>query len=588
MFKKKAKARRFTIRNKLLLITALLLIVPTIAVGGVGVWTASREMDEAMKHNLQNTVRMAEELIISFQHSVETGATPRAEAEELAKQLLIGPKQEDTTRIINQNIDLGAHGYFFILNDQGELLGHPLLEGQNIWDKKTSDGFYYIQDIIAQGKKEDGGFTTYMWPLPDSSKEELKITYALYDTEWGWTIAAGSYIQDYNAGAQSIIKTVIYTLIGCILVGGIVITLFALHISRPLVKLNKQAQLIAAGDLRMSGLSVKNHDEIGELSRSFEAMHQNLSGLAGSLLQHADTLSSSSRELSSAIDETTGASNEITLSAQEVASSAEIQAKGVQESSLAVEEMASGIQRAAFTSSSAHEAALHALNEAEKGNQYMKGSEEQMTVIREAVENLSSIIEKLKQRSEQIDEINRAMGEISSQTNLLALNAAIEAARAGEQGKGFAVVAGEVRKLADRSNDSSMEVAALVDAIHSDILAAAAAMNQSEQAAKDGVDSIRDSGEAFRRIAASTREAADQLQEVSAAAEQMSASSQEVAASLQEIDGISVRSNTAAQLISASTEEQLASMEEVSAAAHSLNEMSSELLKLANQFKLKS
>jgi len=183
------------------------------------------------------------------------------------------------------------------------------------------------------------------------------------------------------------------------------------------------------GDLTRR-ISVNSNDEVGDLSRWFNAFMEKLQGIV--------------REIKGSTDTVTNASLEISSGNQDLSQRTEEQAASLEEVSSIVEEISTSMKQTTEHASSADSLSRHTLDKVNAGEKVIK--------------ELQTAMQEITASSNEIANITSAVNDIAFQTNLLALNAAVEAARAGEQGRGFAVVAQEVRNLAGRSAESAKEI----------------------------------------------------------------------------------------------------------------------------------
>ncbi|MFC3852051.1 methyl-accepting chemotaxis protein [Salinispirillum marinum] len=258
---------------------------------------------------------------------------------------------------------------------------------------------------------------------------------------------ANDYRASVNADSTAVVTESQQIIIGvsllAILGGLIVAWLVTRTIRKPLKAVVAALGRIAQGDLTERWHSHSN-DEFGELTRSAEQVVQALRDMVQVIQQQSKTLND-------VVDQ----AHQITLVMQKDVSTQREETDWV---ATAVNEMAATIEEVAHH-------AEHASSEMEQATDYARKSQSIVGENQAATQALVDVMADAAHAMTQLDgdvnsiqSILQVIDAIAEQTNLLALNAAIEAARAGEQGRGFAVVADEVRTLASRTQQSTVEI----------------------------------------------------------------------------------------------------------------------------------
>ncbi|WP_100403590.1 methyl-accepting chemotaxis protein [Bacillus sp. FJAT-42315] len=573
-----------TIKTNLIALCLILLAVPSLLIGSMGFFTAKGELNKAGEKSLKNDVRYVLAMITMLDQQVKDGKLELEDAQEQVKETILGKKNGDGTRPISDRFDLGENGYVYIIDDKGNEIAHPFLEGENIWDVKTKDGTYASREIVKLAN-EGGGFIKFNWPLPDSDELADKITYTEKDPHWGWIVNAGTYMMDFNQGANKIIYTLLLTLGIALIIGSVIIVIYSKRLVTPIMNVEVAMKEVAHGNLLIEKFEVKNKDEIGRLAIHFQEMTDELKEIIHDVRSHSEQVAAASEQLSASSEETSRATEQISSAMQDIFTDADQQSKNANETAQTVTEMKNQIvsisQRTKETVGSIHQTSKLA----NEGKQSLTDVTNQMKTIDRTVDDLGEVIEVLYQRSKDIASILQIITDIAEQTNLLALNASIEAARAGEHGKGFAVVASEVRKLAEQSTASAQQITEIIRHIQGNTLHAKETMSVAEGEVKSGIHLVDDASTNFGEIRHAFEHVLTEMDEIASAAVALEADTLSVVASVNQIADVSAETSSNTETIAAATEEQMATMEQMNASSLSLAKLAQDLQLRLGKFK---
>lgn len=283
-------------------------------------------------------------------------------------------------------------------------------------------------------------------------------------------------------GAQDLLQQLGTTqkVVSTLMVLGLLISITAVFvlnsvITKPLNTTVDALENIAQGEGDLSQrLIIKGKDEISRLSSSFN--------------RFADKIQNTIRRVSDSVVELTNAESKMSVIINKTAEGTQKQRIHTEQVANAIKDMTTTVKNVVDNANAAAETAKNADEQAHAGYLEVQSTIKSIENLASEVETASQVIHRLEDDSMKIGSVLEVINGIAEQTNLLALNAAIEAARAGEQGRGFAVVADEVRNLAHRTQESTVEIQKMIEHLQNSAEQAVQVMNSGREQAGQSVE----------------------------------------------------------------------------------------------------
>ena len=478
-----------------LFVSFLIILLVMMLISGISLWRL--QAGNAMADTLVNDKLARQQLVADWAGTAEMNG---ARAVAIAK---------------SDSLETGE--YFQKRLEEGDKIAAEL---QQKMQALPMDGEEKAQfDVIVKSRAAYIDVRTQVFKFKDVGKtvEVEQLVGSQMETTFKDYLGAMRKLLDYQkqqakamaADAARVYRSSIGWIIGlgalAVVVGLVLAVMLTRSIVHPLRHAVALAERVAQGDLG-AGITVTQHDEIGQLLDALKTMNANLQETLGRVHEGIATIDVASRE--------------IAQGNADLSSRTESQAEVLAKTATAMEDLTRGVQQSESDARQARQLSDNAAAVAERG--------------RVGIVSVVETMESIKKSADKIVDIIGTIDSIAFQTNILALNAAVEAARAGEQGRGFAVVASEVRALAQRSALAAKEIKALISETVSQVNAGAGYVASAGTTIEEITQSSADVARFVGRITEASGEQSDDIRQINRAMSDIDETTQQNTALVEE------------------------------------------------------
>ncbi|MBV8647435.1 methyl-accepting chemotaxis protein [Paludibacterium sp.] len=423
------------------------------------------------------------------------------------------------------SIKLRGDGYAFLVDKSGNVIAH---HNQQLTLKPLAS---IAPDLTADKLNALAGSGDTLQTQLEGNDSYVKVV-PIAGTDWllGMTMGASVVSEPLTKLLLTIVGIAVVALIVLVPIASAVLAGMLGGLKRLSQAMREISQ--GEGDLTRR-IDVSGHDEIAETARAFNTFIGHLQEMFRAVKQEADRVIEGVEEAGTTVRRVADDSREIS----DVSSS---NAATLEQITVSISHIADAAQEADTLVNQTGSVSSDSAADMEKISREMG-----RTV--DAVKGLSSMLETLDNRSQQITGITNVIKDIADQTNLLALNAAIEAARAGEMGRGFAVVADEVRKLAERTAQATLEITGMVNTIREETSLAVTNMQRTVSSVDGGVELTQNAVQRIEAIRSAMESVVAKMNEISLSTSEQHNATTVIAQSTERINGRIIDSDNSLQ-----------------------------------------